>query len=124
MTTDTPVTGPHEGFHLAQVNVGTPAHPLAAPEMFDFVSNLDKVNGIGKVQPGFVWLLEGDGGNGATDVRWPGDPATIVNMSVWESVDALRAFAFQSEHVEFLRRRREWFVPLNRAFAALWWIPA
>ena len=32
-----------------------------------------------------------------------------VNMSVWESVEALRGFTYRSEHTEFLKRRREWF---------------
>lgn len=124
MTTDASLTGPFEGYHLAQVNVGTATYPLDAPEMADFTRNLDKINGLGKVSPGFVWLLEGESGYGSTDVPWPNDPAMLVNMSVWESVDALRDFVFKSEHVEILRRRREFFVPLNEVFAALWWVPA
>jgi hypothetical protein len=124
MTSEASVTGPFEGFHLAQVNIGTALHPLDAPEMADFTQNLDKINGLGKGAPGFVWLLEGSSGYGATDVRWPNDPEMLVNMSVWESVDALREFAFKSEHVEIMRRRREFFVVLKEAFAALWWVPA
>jgi Domain of unknown function (DUF3291) len=128
MTTDATggvsATGPYPGFHLAQVNIGRPTGPLDSPELADFTQNLDKINALGKQAPGFVWLLEGDCGAGATDVRWPGDPEMLVNMSVWESVDALREFAFKSRHVEIMRRRREFFVPLTEAIAALWWVPA
>jgi hypothetical protein len=47
-----------------------------------------------------------------------------VNMSVWESPDALREFAFQGGHADVMRRRAEWFEPMARAHLALWWIPA
>jgi hypothetical protein len=47
----------------------------------------------------------------------------IVNLTVWESMEALRAYVFKSEHVEFLRRRREWFEAPDGPYLALWWIP-
>jgi hypothetical protein len=48
----------------------------------------------------------------------------IINMSVWESVDALRNFAYRSTHAELIRQRRQWFEKFSGAFAALWWVPA
>ena len=52
------------------------------------------------------------------------DDATIVNLSVWESIEALRAFVYTDpEHLAVLRRRREWFGSME-AYLALWWIPA
>ena len=39
----------------------------------------------------------------------------IVNLTVWETVEALRAFAYRTTHVEYLRRRREWFEPARRS---------
>ena len=115
----------YEGYHLAQLNIGISTHPLDAPEMADFTKNLAHVNGLGKQAPGFVWLLEGEDETlGATDVTWPGNPDMLVNLTVWESVDALRDFAFSGQHRDLMARRREFFVKLPDAFAALWWIPA
>ena len=38
------------------------------------------------------------------------DPLLIVNLTVWESVEALEAFAYrEASHLAVLRRRREWF---------------
>ena len=38
------------------------------------------------------------------------DPLLIVNLSVWESIEALEAFAYrEAAHLAVLRRRREWF---------------
>lgn len=126
MTADTPdPRGPFPGFHLAQVNIGVARLPLEAPEMADFTRNLAHVNGLGKKAPGFVWLLEGeDSAYGATDVAWPGRPDMLVNMSVWESLAALRQFVLTGQHRELLARRREFFVKQAEHMAVLWWIPA
>jgi hypothetical protein len=93
--------------------------------MADFTNNLARVNKLGTEAPGFVWLLTGaDEGYGATDVAWPGEPDVLVNMSVWESIEALRDYVFGGEHVPILRRRREFFRTQTKATAVLWWIPA
>jgi hypothetical protein len=47
----------------------------------------------------------------------------VVNMSVWEDVASLSNYAFKSDHVEIMRRRREWFHPMAIAYAVLWWVP-
>ena len=45
-------------------------------------------------------------------------------MSVWESIDALAAFAYRNlEHRGVMRRRREWFEEMP-VYMALWWVPA
>lgn len=48
----------------------------------------------------------------------------IVNLSLWESVEALRTFSSHSEHREYLRRRREWFEAMAAPHTCLWWVPA
>jgi hypothetical protein len=47
-----------------------------------------------------------------------------INLSVWESLESLRQFVYQSSHVGFLRARQQWFEPLEGPILALWWIPA
>jgi hypothetical protein len=48
-----------------------------------------------------------------------------VNMSVWESLEALRSFVYGDRgHLEVLRRRRVWFERMAEAFLVLWWVPA
>ena len=108
--------------HLAQVNVATLRAPMDDPLIADFAAGLDPVNAAGEAAPGFVWRLADDSGN-ATSIQAFDDPLRIVNLTVWESVEALRAFAFQGLHRDFLRRRAEWFDPTKSA-TALWWVPA
>jgi hypothetical protein len=48
----------------------------------------------------------------------------IINLSVWESLAALREFVYRSpEHLAVLRRRREWFERLD-LHTVLWWVQA
>jgi hypothetical protein len=111
-------------FHLAQFNVARLRAPLTDPSIADFVAGLDLMNALADASPGFVWrLAEGPDGD-ATTVR-PLDPDVIVTMSVWESIESLRAFSYQSGHLDYLRRRREWFLPHGLPAAlVLWWVPA
>ncbi|MFT3851186.1 MAG: GNAT family N-acetyltransferase [Ilumatobacteraceae bacterium] len=108
--------------HLAQVNIATLRAPMDHPATADFAAGLDPVNAAGETAPGFVWRLADDSGN-ATSIQAFDDPLRIVNLTVWESVEALRAFAYQGVHRDFFRRRAEWFDPAASA-TALWWIPA
>ena len=111
-------------FHLAQINVGRFIHLRDAPANADFMTALDPVNAQADAAPGFVWRLVGDG-NDATDlVPDESDPQLLLNMSVWRDVDALASFVYRnSDHLAFMRRRKEWFEKIE-IFQALWWVPA
>lgn len=110
-------------FHLAQINVARLVAPIDDPQVAEFAGNLDRVNALAEASPGFVWRLQTDEGD-ATSIQAFDDPLVIVNMSVWESVEALREYVYKTDHVNFLRRRREWFQPYDGPFLALWWIEA
>ena len=110
-------------YHLAQVNISRLLAPIDDPLITDFKAALDPINALAESSPGFVWRLKSDGGN-ATDIQAFDDELIIVNMSVWESLEALRAFAFQSAHTPFMKRRKEWFSKFLTNQVALWWIPA
>jgi hypothetical protein len=109
--------------HLAQINIGRMRAPLDSPVMADFVSQLDTINALAETSPGFVWRLTGEG-NDATSLRPFDDDFIIVNMSVWESLEDLRAYVYKSAHTVAMRRRREWFEQFDGAFVALWWVEA
>src|SRR2546425_13362256 len=105
--------------HLAQLNIGRIRYPLDDPRMADFVNNLDRVNAIAEHTPGFVWRLQDDSGN-ATAIHAFDDPRMLLNMSVWESVEALERFVWQTVHKRIYGRRTEWFEPLDRPHFVLW----
>jgi len=110
-------------FHLAQINIGRLVAPLDDPLIADFVSQLAPINAIADAAPGFVWRLQSDSGN-ATDIAYSDDLLIIVNMSVWESVEALRAYVYQSQHIGVFRGRAKWFEQMDQPHYCLWWVPA
>lgn len=107
---------------LAQLNIGRMLAPTDDPLVADFMNNLERINALAEQSPGFVWRYQDETGN-ATDTRPYDDPSILINFSVWESREALFNFTYQSEHVEFFRRRREWFEKMEQAYLVLWWIP-
>jgi hypothetical protein len=114
---------PSRRFHLAQANVANMRAPLEDPIMEGFRSQLDRINALADASPGFVWRLQTDSGN-ATDIRAFENELILFNMSVWESIEALHAYVYRSEHAGPLRARRQWFVPTAGPTVVLWWIPA
>ncbi|MEO9653248.1 MAG: DUF3291 domain-containing protein [Roseobacter sp.] len=111
--------------HLAELNVGRLAAPTDDPRVAEFMENLDRINGLGKRMPGFVWMMEGSGepGTGNTDAKIDGDPQYVSNLTVWESVETLEQFVWGTIHKQFYARRQEWFEVLGEMRFVMWWIP-
>jgi heme-degrading monooxygenase HmoA len=111
------------GVELAQVNVAVGRGRLDSGVMAGFVARLEAVDAEARRAAGFVWRPTPD------EVDWSevaifGDPmVVVVNLSVWASVEALRAYTFAGEHVAAMRRRAEWFRRPEEASLALWWVP-
>jgi len=102
------------GWHIAQINVARFREAREHPANADFEAALDEVNALAEAAPGFVWRMIGEGDSD--------DHALTVNMTVWENIDALSAFAYRDlTHRAILRRRKDWFVDMP-AYLALWWM--
>lgn len=114
---------PSTRFHLAQVNIARMRAPLDDPLMEGFRSQLQRINAIADRSPGFVWRLQTPDGD-ATTVRAFEDDRVLVNMSVWESLEALHQYVYEGPHLGPLRDRREWFLPYDGPTLALWWVHA
>ena len=110
--------------HLAQVNIALAREPLDAPLLADFMTALAPVNARADGAPGFVWRMQTEDGDGTAVRGFGGDPRMIINLSVWESLAAMREFVYRNpEHIAVMRRRREWFERMAEAYAVLWWVP-
>jgi hypothetical protein len=110
-------------YHLAQINIARIRFSLDDPRMADFVTNLARINQLAEDSAGFVWRLKDDTGN-ATSVKAFDDPRIILNVTVWESIEALKGYVYKSEHTPYIGRRAEWFDKLDMPHLALWWIRA
>lgn len=121
-------------WHLAQVNVAYALGDENDPVMAAFIAQLDEINRLAERSPGFVWRY-------ISDTRDPKqrelvDPRVLFNMSVWESVEALHAYAYKTAHGKVFAARKQWFgewkdhapalaeLGEGAPFLALWWIAA
>jgi hypothetical protein len=110
-------------YHIAQINIGRLVAPIEDPRIAGFVAQLDPINSLADTTPGFVWRLQSSSGN-ATDVTYNEDSSVMVNMSVWESIEALREYAYKSKHVAVFRERAKWFQKMDQPSYCLWWVTA
>jgi hypothetical protein len=110
-------------WHLAQLNIAKMMYAPDSREMQDFNNALDTVNASAETKPGFVWRLESDPDESEGDLIF-NDPGWLVNMSVWNELGSLLSFVRSDLHLAIMKRRREWFEPIDDATMVLWWIPA
>ena len=111
-------------YHLAQINIARmKGVNIDDPVMKEFVDNLEHINQIAEASEGFVWRMQ-DEENNATSFNPYNDEQVIVNVSVWESIEALKQYVFRSPHADFMRRRKEWFQKFGTSYTAMWWIEA
>ena len=111
-------------WHLAEINIGRLRGGPDDPRMADFYNNLARINALAERMPGFIWRLKNETGDSALGLHWPGDPSVAVNLSVWESAEALEKFVFQTVHRGIYARKHEFFETPAENTVALWWIPA
>ncbi|WP_374332925.1 DUF3291 domain-containing protein [Aestuariivirga sp.] len=105
--------------HVAELNIGKFKYPTSDPRMAGFMDNLDRVNAIAERSAGFVWRLKGDNNN-ATGFRVGDDMA--VNLSVWTDAKSLEDYVFKTVHVQFYKKREEWFSLMEKPHMVLWWV--
>ena len=113
------------GHHLAELNVGRLLAAPGDPRVAEFMAALDRVNALGKRMPGFVWMMEGSGepGTGNTENNIGDDVQMVTNLTVWEDVETLEGFVWNTVHRQFYERRAEWFEVLQSMHFVMWWVP-
>ena len=80
--------------------------------MAEFVENVDRMNKLAEQIEGFLWRLQDANGH-AMNMTVYDDPRILPNLTVWENVEALERFVWQTLHRRFYGRRREWFEPIE-----------
>lgn len=109
-------------YQLAQINIATAKGSMNSELMKSFVDRLDEINRLADQSPGFIWRLQTEAGD-ATSIQAFDDPDIIVNMSVWESIEALKNYVYKSMHIELIRGKDSWFNKPISVYQVLWWVP-
>ena len=111
------------GFVLATTNFAVPKYDDDDPAFAGFIDNLDRINALADNSPGFVWRYVSNDDDAEARRVFAND-RLIFNMSTWVSPDELRHYVYETDHLEILRRRGDWFIPQEGPTMALWWHPA
>jgi hypothetical protein len=111
-------------FYLAEYNISRIKAPLDSSIMKEFVDFLEPVNHFAEQSPGFIWRLAADGGQ-ASSYLPPAyeDEMIVTNLTVWQDIDSLKNFVYQTVHTYFLRSRKKWFEQFPSQQLVMWWIP-
>lgn len=107
-------------YHLAEFNFAKAIAPMDDPKLAGFVAGSNPVNAVADKSPGFVWRYQPEGVE-TFNIRPFEDQSIYITLSVWESVEALKGFVFRTLHGSFLKRRKEWFSPLD-PHLVMWWV--
>lgn len=57
-----------------------------------------------------------------TDIEYFLDPLLLVNLSVWDDWESLKHYVYRSGHVQYIKRRKDWFQPFEGPHSVLWWL--
>ncbi len=107
-------------YHLAQVNIAKSLASMDDPIMQGFVDNLERINVIADASKGFIWRLKDEDKEDAVKVFK--DDTLIVNISVWNDLEGLFNFTYNSKHIEILKRKKEWFSKIKMMHMAFWYV--
>ena len=108
-------------YQLAQINIAQMKAPLHHPSMKSFVDLIPETYTLAENSPGFVWRLPDEPIE--PNIRLFSD-TTLVNMSVWQDVEALMNYVYKSAHSAVMRDRKQWFDKMDGVHQVLWWIEA
>ena len=107
-------------YQLAQLNIAKMKYDLDSPELTEFVENLDVINALAEISPGFVWRLQTEDGD-ATGIDFFG-ANTLVNMSIWENIESLHNYVYRTSHAQIMGKRKQWFHKMKEVYTVLWWV--
>ncbi len=111
-------------FYLAQMNIAKAKLPLTDPSMKEFVDFIEPINALAEGSPGFIWRWQSEDGQSSIYAPSPFDDDSIINnLSVWEDLESLKTFVYNTAHSYFVRSRQRWFDKLSESHMVLWWLP-
>lgn len=104
-------------YHLVHANLALARAPLDDPLMAGFTDYMDEIDALAQSSPGFVAQPE------LPDEGQVYSGNQLLNVSIWETVEDLEAFTYDSRHKSFLDQREKWFHRRDYPAFVLFWAP-
>ena len=104
-------------YTLIHANIALAKFPFDSPQMASFFGQVERINQIAYDTEGFI------------DEPKPLDKGShfnepyLLNLTRWQSVEALKNFTYRSDHAAIMLARKQWFLPQEGAKYVLFWLP-
>ena len=104
---------------IIQMNYGLMKFDADDPRMSAFNDNLAALYRLAEVHPGFIWRMPDD--EVAHQIGELGHSARMsATVSMWDSVDALKDYTFNSLHGQFVTGADAWFEKIETPQLVIW----
>lgn len=104
---------------IGQFNVARARWDFDDARMKPFFDAVPMMNALAERSPGFVWRKVDDSEVMALPF-FVEDRRLTLTLSVWDSVESLRHFTWNTLHKKFRLRTHEWFEKLDEAYVVMW----
>lgn len=103
---------------FGQFNIARARWDLDDPRMKPFFDGVPMMNSLAERSPGFVWRLGDE--TPVLAAHFAHEPRFTMTLSVWEDVESLRHFTWNTLHKKFRLKTHEWFEKMDEAYLAIW----
>jgi len=111
-----------ENLYIAQLNIADAKADPTSRLMQGFYERIDEINALAETSKGFIWRYEDTEPNAAQRIF--NNSALVINMSVWQDIESLKHFVYQTAHKELIKGKKDWFKKMPEMHQVMWWIKA
>jgi hypothetical protein len=87
--------------------------------MAEFDASLEDLYLLAEAHPGFIWRIpDGIAADQLQVLNF--DERISATVSVWDTVEALKDYTFESLHGDYLKRAGEWFEAVDGPQLVIW----
>lgn len=104
--------------YLVHANIALAKFPFDSPQMASFFEQVARINQIAYDTKGFIDEPE------LIDKGSYFNEPYLLNVTRWQSIDALKNFTYRSDHATVMQARTQWFLPQDGAKYVLFWLPS
>jgi hypothetical protein len=104
---------------MAQMNWGRMKNFLKDKRMLEFSNSLNKVYDLAEKHYGFIWCISYKEIKSQL-INLGFDEFISATVSVWDNLDLLKNFIYNSLHGIYLKRSYEWFEKIDGPSFVIW----
>ena len=106
---------------LFQYNVALMREPFDHPIWDDFKSRLEELHLLADDNPSFLWRYQGEKDEHGYIHPYRDNELLMGNLSAWSDYSSLFDYTFTAGHLDIMKSKRKWFIPLPQPWSVLFY---